>query len=191
MLLFPFELDGSLSVRSKSPTLTFPFPYRERPSPNPRRQNESHPHSVMEGRSGEFFVPDLGADTVWIVHRREEDSLEIAFLSTVMAEQGLEADDCPCPRPDSICVVAFTKNIDIGSGEGGKSGPKLEKVTWVETGCDVARAMNVSRDGKFVAVAGQKGGGVEIYEVEGEHGEKLSLVAKAANLENIADLCWL
>lgn len=129
--------------------------------------------------------PAVASTTLYASNRYE------SRLSTVMAEHGLEADDCPRPHPDSICVVVFTTNIDIGSGGGGKSSPKLEKVIWVETSCDVARAMSVSRDGKFVAVAGQKGGGVEIYEVEGEHGEKLSLVAKAANLENIADLCWL
>ncbi|TYJ56647.1 hypothetical protein B9479_002577 [Cryptococcus floricola] len=83
--------------------------------------------------------------------------------------------------------------LDIGKASSGKfesrekgdavaiatlsSDGTLEAVQHVRTGVDNIRAMQLSPDGKFVALAGQNGGGVEVYNV-GQDGKTWELVAK-------------
>jgi len=81
---------------------------------------------------------------------------------------------------DAIAIVLL-------SGDGSK----IESVTHVRTACDAVRGMQVSRDGKFVAVAGQEGGGVEIWKIEGERGDDWKLAAKEHTLEQVTDIVWL
>ncbi|KAL4749217.1 hypothetical protein BDW72DRAFT_195038 [Aspergillus terricola var. indicus] len=47
----------------------------------------------------------------------------------------------------------------------------------VRTSLDVIRGMRLSDDGRYVVLAGQEGGGVEVYEISGEKGEVWTLVA--------------
>jgi 6-phosphogluconolactonase (cycloisomerase 2 family) len=70
-------------------------------------------------------------------------------------------------------------------------GDDVEEIKHVRTGCDGIRGMQVSKDGKYVAVAGQKGGGVEIYQVGGKRGDEWKLAAKEEKLEQVVDFVWL
>lgn len=54
-----YEADGA--VLAESPAV---FEYHGT-GPNQARQESSHPHQVVMG-DGEYFVPDLGADRIWI-----------------------------------------------------------------------------------------------------------------------------
>ncbi len=81
---------------------------------------------------------------------------------------------------DAVAVILLSKD-----------GGKVEKIDWVRTGCDAIRGMQISKDGKFAAVAGQEGGGVEIWKIEGERGESWKLAAKDEDLTQVTDLLWL
>ncbi|ODN83216.1 hypothetical protein L202_01401 [Cryptococcus amylolentus CBS 6039] len=96
--------------------------------------------------------------------------------------------------------------LDIGKASSGKFESKekgdavaiatlssdgtLEAVQHVRTGVDNIRAMQLSLDGKFVALAGQNGGGVEVYNV-GQDGKTWELMAKNEAITKVTDLAWL
>ncbi|KAL0254053.1 hypothetical protein I308_101432 [Cryptococcus tetragattii IND107] len=67
---------------------------------------------------------------------------------------------------------------------------KLDNVQHVRTGCNAVRAMQLSPDGKFVALAGQNGGGMEIWTV-GDDGKTWALICRDEKLEGITDVAWL
>ncbi|KAL7418649.1 hypothetical protein Q5752_006332 [Cryptotrichosporon argae] len=79
---------------------------------------------------------------------------------------------------DAIAVVV------LGSG-----GASVEAVRWVRTGCQTIRGMQLSPDGEWAAVAGEDGGGVEMYRVR--PAGAWELMAKRADLEKVADFAWL
>ncbi|WVQ71745.1 hypothetical protein IAR50_001286 [Cryptococcus sp. DSM 104548] len=66
----------------------------------------------------------------------------------------------------------------------------LDAVQHVRTGVNNIRAMQLSPDGNFVALAGQNGGGVEVYSV-GQDGKTWELVAKNEAITKVTDLAWL
>ena len=72
-----------------------------------------------------------------------------------------------------------------------KAGDKIEEIKHVRTECDAIRGMSVSPDGKYVALAGQEGGGVEIWAVSGERGDQWKLAAKKEDIEQVVDLIWI
>lgn len=82
------------------------------------------------------------------------------------------------PRGDTVAVVLI------------KDGNIVEEVRQVRTGCDSIRGMQVSPDGKFVAVAGMSNGVVEVYAISGERGEEWAFVTSAA-VENVTDFVWV
>ncbi|MFP4612471.1 MAG: lactonase family protein [Spirochaetaceae bacterium] len=49
--------------------------------PNPYRQESSHPHQVVV-RGGSYFVPDLGADRIWVHHAEEPGAVMRASVET-------------------------------------------------------------------------------------------------------------
>jgi hypothetical protein len=51
--------------------------------------------------------------------------------------------------------------------------------------------MQISKDGKFAAIGGQDGGGVEIYQIGGKRGDEWKLAAKDETLESIVSFIWL
>ncbi|WVN90952.1 uncharacterized protein L203_106197 [Cryptococcus depauperatus CBS 7841] len=71
-----------------------------------------------------------------------------------------------------------------------ETGDKLVDVTYVRTGCDGVRGMRASPDGKYVAVAGRYGGGVEIWSV-GESGADWKLAGKDEKIDLVTDIAWL
>lgn len=72
-----------------------------------------------------------------------------------------------------------------------EKGDGVKNITHVRTGCDYVRAMQVSPDGKLVALAGQRGGGVEIWAVSGNNGEEWKLAAKDESIDGVCDFAWL
>ncbi|XDG05136.1 hypothetical protein ABKA04_004751 [Annulohypoxylon sp. FPYF3050] len=67
---------------------------------------------------------------------------------------------------DAIAIILLSRN-----------GRKVESINWVRTNLDTIRGITLSNDGKYVAAVGQESGGVEIYEIGGERGDKWTLVA--------------
>lgn len=84
----------------------------------------------------------------------------------------------PSVTGDAVAVATLT------------SDGKLGNVQHVRTGCNAVRAMQLSPDGKFVALAGQNGGGMEIWSV-GDDGKTWTLVSRNEKLEGITDVAWL
>ena len=71
-----------------------------------------------------------------------------------------------------------------------QDGRKVEDTKHVRTEADSIRGMQISTDGRYVALAGQQKGGVEIWAIEGERGEKWTRVAKNEAVEGVTDLKW-
>ena len=67
--LIPTTQSHALDTSSKLKPLYFPYIYKDITPPNPDRQDTSHPHQIIEGPGDVLFVPDLGCDRVWVVHR--------------------------------------------------------------------------------------------------------------------------
>ena len=84
------------------------------------------------------------------------------------------------PSGDAIAILLLSEN-----------GQKVEKVRHVRTGCDNVRGMSVSPDGKYVALAGQDGGGLEIWAVLGEKGDEWKLAGKEESIEKITTIVWV
>lgn len=97
-------------------------------------------------------------------------------------EEAGNKDLSDLPKVDGDAVAIILLNA---KGDG------VEQIKHVRTGCDGIRGMQVSKDGKYVAVAGQKGGGVEIYQVGGKRGDEWKLAAKDEKLEQVTDFVWL
>ncbi|WVQ78407.1 hypothetical protein IAT38_000493 [Cryptococcus sp. DSM 104549] len=82
-------------------------------------------------------------------------------------------------KGDAVAIVTLTP-----------AGDKVVAIKHVRTGCNAVRGMRVSPDGKYVALAGQNGGGLEIYSV-GDGGVEWDLVAKDETVEKVTDLVWV
>lgn len=83
-------------------------------------------------------------------------------------------------KGDSISIVLLNEQ---GSG--------VEETKWVETGLDWIRGMRISDDGKWLACAGEYGGGIEIYEISGERGELMNLRARNEGIKDVNCVLWL
>ena len=92
----------------------------------------------------------------------------------------LQLKDTAGAKGDAVAIVLLSQD-----------GGKVEQIKFVETGCDQIRGMQISKDGKFAAVGGQNGGGVEIYQIGGKRGDEWKLAAKDETLESIVSFVWL
>ncbi|KIR29558.1 hypothetical protein I309_01627 [Cryptococcus deuterogattii LA55] len=90
----------------------------------------------------------------------------------------------PPPKGDSMAIILLNE-----------TGDKVESVKHVETGLDAIRGFRISPDGKYVAVAGQEGGGVEVYGIAGSRGDEWNLIARSGEKEGVGkgikDVLWL
>jgi 6-phosphogluconolactonase (cycloisomerase 2 family) len=87
----------------------------------------------------------------------------------------------PSPEGDSIAVF----NVPTGSDE-------CKLVREIRSGVKHARGMSFSRDGKYLAVAGNHSGSVKIFEVvEGSADGDVGLVASIEGLEKPTVVLWL
>lgn len=71
-----------------------------------------------------------------------------------------------------------------------EDGLKVDEAKHIRTEADGIRGMQMSTDGKYVALAGQQKGGVEIWEISGVKGENWKRVAKNEGVEGVTDLKW-
>ncbi|WVF72106.1 hypothetical protein IAT40_006918 [Kwoniella sp. CBS 6097] len=71
-----------------------------------------------------------------------------------------------------------------------ESGDKVQSVKKIRTGLDNLRGMAISADGKYVATAGRKKGGLEIWRT-GENGLDFKLAAKNEKVDGVTDLLFL
>lgn len=86
------------------------------------------------------------------------------------------------PPGDAIAIILLSSD-----------GTKVEQTKFVRTNLDVIRGMRISADGKYIAVVGQEGGGIEIYEISGDRGDVWTLVSSLnEGLESgIKHVVWL
>lgn len=83
-------------------------------------------------------------------------------------------------KGDSITVVLLDED-----------GSSVVDMQWVETGLDWIRGMRISDDGRWLACAGEYGGGLEIYEISGERGEVMNLRAADVGIKDVNCVLWL
>ncbi|KAL4901550.1 hypothetical protein BDW74DRAFT_170019 [Aspergillus multicolor] len=77
--------------------------------------------------------------------------------------------DAQLPPGDAVAIILLSDD-----------GKQVQKIKHVRTNVDVIRGMRLSGDGRYVVVAGQEGGGVEVYEISGERGDAWTKVAGLA-----------
>ncbi|KAH7336741.1 Lactonase, 7-bladed beta-propeller-domain-containing protein [Pyrenochaeta sp. MPI-SDFR-AT-0127] len=106
--------------------------------------------SMME--SGEVCRHPTIPNVIYISNRWERHIAE--------REPHLEGVPDIMQSGDTVAIILLA--------EGGRS---VEAVRHVRTHADVIRGMRISNDGKYAAILGQLGGGVEIYEISGNRGE--------------------
>ena len=70
------------------------------------------------------------------------------------------------PKGDTIAIIILSED-----------GKKCQGIKHVRTNLDTIRGFRLTTDGKFVVVAGQEGGGIEIYSISGDRGDVWTLVA--------------
>lgn len=92
----------------------------------------------------------------------------------------LHISDTGGVKGDAVAIILLSSD-----------GSKVESIKHVETGGDGLRGMQISKDGKYAAVAGQNGGGVEIYQIGGKRGDEWKLAAKDEALEAVVSFIWL
>ena len=139
-------------------------------------------------------------DSVPASHKKFMDAAELAFHPTIpnvlyasnrgelglkredAHEEGQKVPDVPgeVPTGDAVAIILLSQD-----------GSSIEHMSHVRTGCDFIRGMRVSPDGKFVALAGQKAGGVEVYAISGQRGDVWKLAAKNEEPEMVTDVLWL
>ncbi|KAK8869679.1 hypothetical protein IAR55_000247 [Kwoniella newhampshirensis] len=83
------------------------------------------------------------------------------------------------PVGDAIAIVTLSED-----------GSKVESVKHVRTNLDNLRGAQVSPDGKYVAVAGRKAGGIEIWQT-GANGTEFKLAGKDEKITDVTDLVWV
>ncbi|RMZ82540.1 hypothetical protein DV736_g6636, partial [Chaetothyriales sp. CBS 134916] len=127
------------------------------------------------------FAPNIIPHTVLPNHQSMMDSAEICLHPTIpnilyvsnrwerhIAEREPRLKNVPkeLPPGDAVAIILLSSD-----------GKKVESMKHVRCNVDVIRGMRLSKDGKYVVVVGQEGGGVEIYGINGEKGDVWTLVA--------------
>lgn len=84
------------------------------------------------------------------------------------------------PKGDAIAIVRLSED-----------GANVKDIKHVRTECDNVRGMSVSPDGKFIALAGQDGGGVEVWAISGSDGDEWKLAAKDETIKGVTTLVWV
>lgn len=110
-----------------------------------------------------------------IAHPKHPETLYVSFRGQVAASSGAITGD------------------RIGIVELGSQGDYVQAVHHLDTGLDFIRGMSVSEDAKYLAAAGQKAGGLQIYGISGSRGELLTLKAnwKGQGAELGTSVAWL
>ncbi|GKZ52011.1 hypothetical protein AbraIFM66951_009358, partial [Aspergillus brasiliensis] len=127
------------------------------------------------------FAPNIIPPEVHSDHQAMMDSAEISLHPSIpnvvyvsnrwerhIAKREPHLQNVPqdLPQGDAIAIILLSDD-----------GRKVKNIKHVRTNLDVIRGMRLSDDGKYVVVAGQEGGGVEVYAITGDKGDKWTLVA--------------
>ena len=126
------------------------------------------------------FAPSIIPPNVRPEHQFKMDSAELCVHPSIpnvlyasnrwerhITEREPHLTDVPePPSGDAVAIILLSND-----------GRKVQDVKFVRTKLDCIRGMRVSDDGKYIVVAGQQGGGIEIYGISGERGELWTLVA--------------
>ena len=127
------------------------------------------------------FAPNIVPPSVGSNHRAMMDSAELCCHPTlpnvlyasnrwerhIKAREPHLTDVPESLQPgDAIAIILLSED-----------GVKVEGMKHVRTNLDTIRGMRLSGDGKFIAVAGQEGGGLELYKISGKKGDEWTLVA--------------
>ncbi|KAL4736404.1 Lactonase, 7-bladed beta-propeller-domain-containing protein [Aspergillus similis] len=130
------------------------------------------------------FAPNIIPSTVPPTHQSKMDSAEICLHPTIsnviyasnrwerhIAQREPQLRDLHVPTDvpagDAIAILLLSDD-----------GRTVIDMKHVRTSLDVIRGMRLSDEGRYVVVAGQEGGGVEVYEISGERGEVWTLVTR-------------
>ncbi|UPL04067.1 hypothetical protein LCI18_015001 [Fusarium solani-melongenae] len=81
-------------------------------------------------------------------------------------EPHLENVPTELPQGDTIVIILLSDN-----------GKRVQETKHVRTNLDTIRGFRLSDDGNYIAVAGQEGGGIEMYRIGGLRGDEWSLTA--------------
>jgi 6-phosphogluconolactonase (cycloisomerase 2 family) len=130
-------------------------------------------------------------------HSSKMDSAELllhpSYPRTLFASNRLELhiqenepDLPPLPKEATEGIKGDAVAIFLLSADG----QKVEQTKHVRTEADGIRGMQISTDGKYVALAGQNKGGVEIWQIGGQNGEEWKRVAKNESVDSVTDLKW-
>lgn len=161
--------------------LHFSVPASSYPAhPTPTFSESVVPPSVPEDRAyGVLNAAELVAHPFIPNVLYASNRLELNFNKDAK-EKGKSPVDTVSTEGDAVAIIHLSAD-----------GQKVEKKTFVRTGCDQIRAMQISPDGKYIALAGQTGGGVEIWSIQGEQGDQWKLAAKDESIKSITDFVWL
>ncbi|EEU39291.1 uncharacterized protein NECHADRAFT_43788 [Fusarium vanettenii 77-13-4] len=251
--LYPVSITENDGLRLKDvprTELLLDFPYKATGhGPNKGRQRQCHLHQVLEDKRGLLYAPDLGADRVWILSRK---NLELEVCGWLQCPPGMGArhakimyvlgelshevvafDLSPCPANDVQPIDGFSVNIipptvhrdhqfmmdsaelsphpkipnvlyasnrwerhiakreahlknvptELPQGDTiviillSDDGKRVQETKHVRTNLDTIRGFRLSDDGNYAVVAGQEGGGIEMYRVGGSRGDVWTLTA--------------
>lgn len=117
-----------------------------------------HPDHQLMMDSAEICVHPNFTNVLYVSNRWERHIAEL--------EPHLENVPEELPPGDAIAIILLSND-----------GKRVEETKFVRTNLDTIRGMRLSRDGSLVALAGQEGGGVEIYSIGGERGDVWTLAA--------------
>ncbi|BEJ06943.1 hypothetical protein CcaverHIS641_0402120 [Cutaneotrichosporon cavernicola] len=106
---------------------------------------------------------------------------DVLYVSNRLELHAAEKNNLPPRAAESGDAVAIMRLSEDGRSVLGTE--------WVQTGCCCVRGMQVSRDGKYVAVAGQCNSTVEMYALS-DDGIKWTKVA-SLQLDAITDFVWM
>ncbi|BEJ14433.1 hypothetical protein CspHIS471_0402000 [Cutaneotrichosporon sp. HIS471] len=214
--LHPINVDGTLGPSEATP---LPFPYAEKaPNPDRQDASHGHGivevggvlrdesvmyvlgemgHSVAafnipkEGTNEDtpiwdngYLPPSVPKDYTTFMDGAEiqlHPQHDVLYVSNRLELHAAEKNNLPPRAAESGDAVAIMRLSEDGRSVLGTE--------WVQTGCCCVRGMQVSLDGKYVAVAGQCNSTVEMYALS-DNGIKWTKVA-SLKLDAITDFVWM
>lgn len=116
-----------------------------------------HPnhHALMD--SAELCLHPKIPNVLYATNRWEKHIERTSHLANVPNER---------PSGDAVAIILLSDD-----------GMKVVETKFVRTRLDTIRGMRIHHDGSYVVLAGQEGGGIEIYSITGTRGDSWTLVA--------------
>lgn len=139
------------------------------------------PSPAEDIRPIDGFAPSIIPPSVHPDHQSMMDSAELCLHPTIpnvvyasnrgerhIKEREPDSKNAPkdLPLGDAIAILLLSDDSR-----------EVQETRFVRTNLDTIRGMRLSHDGQYMAVCGQEGGGVEIYQISGQRGEIWTLTA--------------